>query len=68
MKKIAIGTLIVLAVTQIAFIVLQINHVIKLPIPWLVSPALATLFLGTAFMVWYVLDAEKKEKSENKKI
>lgn len=62
MKKIAIATATILFLTQIMFIVLQITHVIALPIPWLISPAIAAVFLGTVFMVWYVLDAEKKEK------
>ena len=62
MKKIAIGTAIILILTQIVLIVLQVAQVTNLTIPWLISPAIAAVFLGTVFMVWYVLDAERKEK------
>lgn len=62
MKKLAIGVALTLIITQITLIVLQITKVINLSLPWLISPALAALFLGTVFMVWYVLDAERKEK------
>mgnify|MGYP006935989558 CR=1 FL=1 len=62
MKKLAIGTAIILILTQIVLIVLHIMHIIDLSIPWLISPAIAAVFLGTIFMVWFVLDAERNEK------
>lgn len=60
MKKLAITVAILLVITQITLIVLQIAKVINLSLPWLISPAIAAVFLGTVFMVVYVLKAEKR--------
>lgn len=60
MKKIVIGVALLLIITQITLIILQILQVTNLPLTWLFAPALVAVLLGTVFMVWYVLKAEKR--------
>lgn len=62
LKKIAIGILLTLAITQIVLIILQILQITNLTLTWLFAPTLVAVLLGTVFMVVYVLKAENKEK------
>ena len=62
LKKIVVGIMGLLALTQVGLIVLQILQVVNLPIIWLLAPVILGSVLAMVFMVGYVLWAEKKEK------
>ena len=61
MRKVVAAITVLLVITQIVFAVLKEAGVWDIPILLMIAPILGGLFMGTFFIVGYVLWADKQE-------